>query len=156
MNLYRILYRTYTELKLIQNLYRILKFGKQVHVPLILLLLFKKLIHVIEAVTTPSGVHTIGKNHKELFGSMNKCSEGCVWQCCWQKWAWEEKLHVHQQGNILQCRRPGFDPWVRKIPWRREWQPTPVFLPGESHGQGLTESNTTVWLTLSLFHKCCH
>ena len=27
------------------------------------------------------------------------------------------------------------DPWVRKIPWRREWQPTPVFLPGESHGQ---------------------
>ena len=35
----------------------------------------------------------------------------------------------------LQCRRPGFDPWVGKIPWRKEWQPTPVFLPGESHGQ---------------------
>jgi len=29
----------------------------------------------------------------------------------------------------------GFDPWVRKIPWRRAWQPVPVFLPGESHGQ---------------------
>ena len=29
----------------------------------------------------------------------------------------------------------GFDPWVRKIIWRREWQPTPVLLPGESHGQ---------------------
>ena len=28
-----------------------------------------------------------------------------------------------------------FDPWVRKIPWRRAWQPTLVFLPGESHGQ---------------------
>ena len=28
----------------------------------------------------------------------------------------------------------GFDPWIRKIPWRRKWQPTPVFLPGESHG----------------------
>ena len=27
------------------------------------------------------------------------------------------------------------DPWVRKIPWRRKWQPTPVFLPGESYGQ---------------------
>ena len=26
-------------------------------------------------------------------------------------------------------------PWVRKIPWKRTWQPTPVFLPGESHGQ---------------------
>jgi len=37
-----------------------------------------------------------------------------------------------------QCRRHKrcrFDPWVRKIPGRREWQPTPQFLPGESHGQ---------------------
>ena len=32
-------------------------------------------------------------------------------------------------------KRHGFNPWVRKIPWRRAWQPTPVFLPGESHGQ---------------------
>ena len=30
---------------------------------------------------------------------------------------------------------PGFDPWVRTIPRKKEWQPTPVFLPGESHGQ---------------------
>ena len=28
----------------------------------------------------------------------------------------------------------GFDPWVKKFPWRRKWQPTPVFLPGRSHG----------------------
>ena len=33
------------------------------------------------------------------------------------------------------CRRHRFNPWVRKIPWRRTWQPTPVFLPGESHRQ---------------------
>ena len=33
------------------------------------------------------------------------------------------------------CKRHGFSPWVRKILWRRKWQPTPVFLPGESHGQ---------------------
>ena len=33
------------------------------------------------------------------------------------------------------CRRPGFDSWVGKIPWRREWLPTPVLLPGETHGQ---------------------
>ena len=32
-------------------------------------------------------------------------------------------------------KRPGFDPWVGKIPGRREWLPTPVFLPGEFHGQ---------------------
>ena len=51
-----------------------------------------------------------------------------------------------------QCRRRGFDPWVRKIPWRRAWQATPVFLPGESHGwrtlvgyspQSCEESDTT-------------
>jgi len=32
--------------------------------------------------------------------------------------------------------RTGFDPWVGKIPWRKEQQPTPVFLPGEVHGHG--------------------
>ena len=31
--------------------------------------------------------------------------------------------------------RDGFNPWVGKIPWSGAWQPTPVFLPGESHGQ---------------------
>ena len=35
-------------------------------------------------------------------------------------------------GDIMRC---GFDPGVGKIPWRRTWQSTPVFLPGESHGQ---------------------
>ena len=35
-------------------------------------------------------------------------------------------------GNIS---RHWIHPWVRKISWRREWQPTPIFLPGESHGQ---------------------
>ena len=37
--------------------------------------------------------------------------------------------------NEPAMQRPRFDPWVGKIPWRREWQPTPVFLPGEFHGQ---------------------
>ena len=49
-------------------------------------------------------------------------------------------------------RRPKFNPWVSKIPWRREWQLTPAFLPRESHGQrsltgcgprGCKEQNTT-------------
>ena len=53
------------------------------------------------------------------------------------------------------CRRPRFDPWVGKIPWRSKWQPIPVFLPGKSRGwrslvgyspQGHKESNTTEWL----------
>ena len=55
----------------------------------------------------------------------------------------------------LQWGRPRFDPWVGKIPWRRKWQPTPVLLPGKSHGQrsmvgyspwGHKESDTTEWL----------
>ena len=51
-------------------------------------------------------------------------------------WASQEALEVKNLpaniGNIKRCR---FNPWVRKIPRRRAWQPTPVFLPGESHGQ---------------------
>ena len=58
-----------------------------------------------------------------------------------------------------QCRRRErheFDPWVGKIPWRRKWQPTPVFLFGEFHGQrslagcssqGCKELDVTEWLT---------
>ena len=50
-----------------------------------------------------------------------------------------------------QCRRPGFNPCVGKIPCRREQLPTPVFWPGEFHGlyspRGCKESNTTEWLS---------
>ena len=49
--------------------------------------------------------------------------------------------------NPLQCQRPGFDPWIRKILWRREWIPTPVFLPGESLGQrSLVDAKSQTWL----------
>ena len=44
-------------------------------------------------------------------------------------------LQLRQQRICLQCRRDRFDPWVRKICWRREWQSTPEFLPGEFHQQ---------------------
>ena len=56
----------------------------------------------------------------------------------------------------MQFRRPGFNPWVGKIPWRREWQPTPVFLPGEFQGQGsmagYSPQVTKSWTRLSNFH----
>ena len=54
------------------------------------------------------------------------------------------KQHIHfpggasGKGPTCQCRRlkrHKFDLWVGKIPWRRAWQPAPVFLPGEFHGQ---------------------
>ena len=67
---------------------------------------------------------------------------------------WLKRWRIH-----VQCRRPRFNPRVGKIPWWRAWQPTPVFLTGEFHGQkslegcspwGLKESDTTEWLILSL------
>ena len=69
-------------------------------------------------------------------------------------------LQLSQKRICLQCRRPGFDPWVGKIPWRRKWQTTPVSLPGKSHEQrslvgcspwGRKESGTTEGLTLPSF-----
>ena len=82
---------------------------------------------------------------------------------CWQTVAQGKRQQRRTWGfagsasgkeSTCQCRRLRrceLDPWVRKIPWRRKWQPTPVFLPGESHGQrslwaavhGVTESDTT-------------
>ena len=63
---------------------------------------------------------------------------------------------------LLQQRRPRFDPWVRKILWRRKWQPTPVFFPGKSHGGrnlvgyspwGCKESDTTERLHFPFPHS---
>ena len=62
---------------------------------------------------------------------------------------------VTQMVICLQCGTSGFSLWVGKIVWRREWQPTPVFSPGESHGQrslagyspwGRKELDMTEWL----------
>ena len=60
------------------------------------------------------------------------------------------------------CKRCGFSPWVVKIPWRRKWQLTPIFLPGKSHGQrslvgysprGRKESGTTEWFNFHFSHQ---
>ena len=70
------------------------------------------------------------------------------WATWWLRW---QRIH-------LQCRRHGLDPWVEKISWRRKWQPSPVFLPGDSHRQrslagysprGRKESDTTEQLSTS-------
>ena len=61
-------------------------------------------------------------------------------------------LVAQRLTHLPGMRETGFDPWVGKIPWRRNWHPTLVFLPGESHGGrslvgyspwGLKESDTT-------------
>ena len=64
--------------------------------------------------------------------------------------------------TLLQCNRPRYNPGVGKISWRREWLPTPIFLPGEFHGQrslvdcspwGMQRVSMTVQLTLSLLRR---
>ena len=57
-----------------------------------------------------------------------------IWQEAWQ-WASPVVIVVKNPPANAGEMRCVFDPWVRKIPWRGAWQPTPVFLPGESHGQ---------------------
>ena len=55
-----------------------------------------------------------------------------ILQVC-RKPQWLKRSRIHLQCR--RCRRLEFDLWLRKIPWRRKRQLTPVFLPGESHGQ---------------------
>ena len=80
-----------------------------------------------------------------------------LWWLGDKEWAW-------------QCRSCEFNPWVGKIPWRRKWQPTPVFLPAEFHWKrslvscsswGLKESDTTKRLnnnktSKQSYHKSNH
>ena len=60
-------------------------------------------------------------NHSQR-DALEEFSSGSAW--------WLRRERICLQGG-----RPGFDPWVGKIPWRRKWQPTPVSLPEKSHGQ---------------------
>ena len=57
---------------------------------------------------------------------------------CTYVWGFPSGASGRKPTCQCQCRRSKkcrFDPWIGKIPWRRKWQPTPVFFPGESHGQ---------------------
>ena len=55
--------------------------------------------------------------------------------CCFKELLWGSPGGASGKEPARQGRRSKFDPWVGKIPQRRAWQPTPVFLPGEPHGQ---------------------
>ena len=103
------------------------------------------------------------------FNSFYSSHESCeVFKKMYIIWILQMSLLKHRKVNslcraakwqrlCLQCTRPGFDPWVGKILWRRKWLSTPVLLPGKFHGRrglagysswGRKESDTTEWLTL--------
>ena len=86
-----------------------------------------------------------------------------LWPCN----SWPHGPHIYASlvaqivKNLPAKIEPGFNFWIRKIPWRKNWQPTPVFLPGEFHGQrslagyspwDCKESDTTEWLTHTHIH----
>ena len=100
-----------------------------------------------------------------------------IWRCRNTLWLWFYARLMTRQGlprrhsgkeSVCLCKRPrrrAFDPWVRKIPWSRKWQPTPVFLPGEFHGQrslagysprGRKESDMTAHLSTHTLHYMIH
>ena len=61
----------------------------------------------------------------------------------WISYKWGFAGGSDGKESFLQCRRPRFDPWVRKILWRRECLPSPVSLPGKFHGQRRLEGYIT-------------
>ena len=75
----------------------------------------------------PTGCFTQDKVHMStlLSNSFHLPLPPTLCPMSWLRW----------QSVCLQCGRPRFSPWVRKIPWRRKRQPTPVFLPGKPHGR---------------------
>ena len=69
-----------------------------------------------------AAVHAVAKSWIRLSDWTTMSLRGLLW--------W-----LSGKDSTCQCRRHGFKPWVRKIPWRRKWQPTSVFLPGISQRQ---------------------
>ena len=74
---------------------------------------------------------------------------GDVWQHVQTAWGFQGGASGKEPAcQCRRCQRCGFRSWVRTIPCRRAWQPTPVFMPGESHGQRAWESDG-LWSTWS-------
>ena len=88
-------------------------------------------------------------NNEKFLILMWSISSTCniLWLAFFFLMCWIQLIHKHFKAsqvvivvknlpaNAVRHKRCGFTPWVEKVPWSRAWQPDPVFLPGESHGQ---------------------
>ena len=91
----------------------------------------------ISAITIHTHTHT--HTHTHMYG-LCCCTTEINCPAGLPRWLRGERIH-------LQCRRHkrrGFDPSIRKIPWRRSWQSTQVFLPGESLGER-SQTSYSLW-----------
>ena len=83
--------------------------------------------HISTPAPSHTHTHTHTHTHPFLFSVQPFVRTGLPWWFSGKEPTWESRRHN---------RRCGFYPWVRKIPWERKWQPTPVFLPEKSHDRG--------------------
>ena len=108
-----------------------------------------------------AAVHGVSKSQTRLSDWTELCLKLYIHMCSYTYTVSKYSLPwwLSGQESAYHCRRSGYNSWVRKIPWRRTWQPTPVWLPGESHGQrslvgyspwGHKESDTSEWLNNKL------
>ena len=86
--------------------------------------------------------YSIHHGSKVFENKFQKVPKGKGWICHVQEpfykaftLNWDFPLGSEGKESDCQWRRPGFNPWVRDIPWRRKWWPISIFLPGEPHGQ---------------------
>ena len=116
------------------------------------------------------------KLHQYIFGTLGRIfdlqdlwSPGCVW-CSkfgaqdlfnkYPQWIWGFPGGSSGKESACQCRRHRFDPWVQKIPWRRKWQPIPVFLLGNPMDRGAwcvivhRVMKSLTWLRRLRMHQC--
>ena len=109
-------------------------------------------LSTVSGVMVPLWIHFLGEECRRQYNALESCWLGNWAHALWTQtdpglrysptqepgmsylsfWA---SLVAQTVKCLPTCGMSGFNPWVGKIPWRRKWQPTPVFLPGKSHGR---------------------
>ena len=98
--------------------------------------------------------HLYRSLHQDFIQDVSSKDRGAFADFFWQNLQQRGGLPRQLSGKesacqYRRCRRHGFNPWIKKMPWSRKWQPTPVFLPGKFHGQRGTWGFTVHRITKS-------
>ena len=125
-------------------LYRILQFKRKQQQQIEGTPVFQELIRGVKIITHGNHARTLQSNQPSTCAETVPSTGGLL------IWAGLREERTH-----LQCGRRGLNPWIGNIPWRKKWQPTPVFLPGEPHGQrspgGYSPGGHKSWTRLSTY-----